>query len=66
MPLQLSDYPQLADLCWSRTGTTIDERDAFALYESGWRFVDQEHLSHEEQALIEKLTEHYGNGLLNV
>ena len=66
MPLQLSDYPQLAALCWSRIVTTIDERDAFALYESGWRFVDHEHLSPEEQALIEKLTEHYGNGVLNV
>ncbi len=41
----------------------------WAYYElgwGGWWFWDREHLSPEEQALIEKLTEHYGNGVLNV
>jgi hypothetical protein len=66
MLLNLAEYPQLADLCWSRIGATIEESDAFAVYESGWRFVDQERLSREEQSLISELTERYGNGVLNV
>ena len=66
MFLQLAKYPQLADLCWNRVSATIDDHDAFALYEAGWRFVDKERLTPEEQALIRDLTERYGNGVLNV
>jgi hypothetical protein len=66
MPVNLSEYPQLADLCWSRTGATIQESEAFAVYEAGWHFVDEERLSPKERSLIRNLMEQYGNGVLNV
>lgn len=62
----IADYPQLALLAWQRRGPVIDAEEAFALYEANWRFVDDETLTNQERALIERLTEAYGKGVLNV
>lgn len=65
--LKIGKYPQLALIAWSRhPGDEIAADEAFGLYESNWRFVDQDGLGKEERDLIEVLTRIYGNGLMNV
>jgi len=65
--LKIGDYPQLALLAWSRKlDDVISAEEAFALYESNWRFVDQNLLDDRERELIDGLTETCGNGLMNV
>ena len=59
-------FPNLHALCWNRVTPYITGRDAFGLYEGYWRFVDMKHISDTELALIRKLAEKFGNGLLNV
>ncbi|MDO4682464.1 MAG: hypothetical protein Q4B17_06700 [Lautropia sp.] len=67
MSLHLSDYPQLCLLAWNRDPDEwIDEAEAFALYEANWRHVDQAQLEAREKALIERLTQEYGHGVMNV
>jgi len=44
----------------------LDGRDALALYERNWRFVDKEAFNDEEQKLLNMLVAQYGNGVLNV
>jgi len=62
----IDEYAQLASLCWSRTLRNIEEPDALQLYESGWRFIEKDRLTTSELALITRLAERYGNGVLNV
>lgn len=64
--LQIDDYPQMALLAWNRVVREISGEEAFALYESNWRFVDVDHLEPHEAALIDRLTKQYGHGVLNV
>ena len=59
-------FPNLQLLCWNRATPFVTERDAFGLYERNWRFVDAGNMPEEERALIHRLTEKYGRGLLNV
>ena len=65
--LKIGKYPQLALIAWSRhPDDAITAEEAFGLYESNWRFIDQDRLEQSERDLIEVLTETYGNGLMNV
>jgi len=65
--LKIGQYPQLALIAWSRQpDDEITAEEAFDLYESNWRFVDQEGLGQEECDLIQALIKIYGNGLMNV
>jgi hypothetical protein len=64
--VEVRRYPNLRLLCWNRTEPILTARDAFALYERNWRFVDTKNLGEDERRLIEKLTRKYGNGVLNV
>lgn len=65
--LRIDDYPQLKLIAWSRAAAgNIDERDAYALYERNWRFIEQHELTREEKVLIERLSHKFGNGLLHV
>jgi hypothetical protein len=65
--LKIGQYPQLALIAWSRRpDDEITAEEAFGLYESNWRFVDQDRLEQCERDLIEVLTKTYGNGLMNV
>jgi hypothetical protein len=59
-------YPSLRALCWSRAGRYVTTRDAFALYERNWRFVDHANLLERERELIRRLAEQFGGGVLNV
>ncbi|MFT3662571.1 MAG: hypothetical protein QM809_14690 [Gordonia sp. (in: high G+C Gram-positive bacteria)] len=63
----VADYPELRFLCWNLDPTTtVDGPGALALYERNWRHVDQDRLTEREAALIERLVECYGNGVLLV
>jgi hypothetical protein len=65
--LKIGQYPQLALIAWSRRpDDEITAEEAFGLYESNWRFVDQDGLGQEERDLIQALIKIYGNGLMNV
>ena len=67
MQVQVENYAQLRDLCWNRaTDTVLDGRNALAIYERNWRFVDKGALSDQEQVLLDTLVARYGNGVLNV
>lgn len=58
-------YPELALLVWNRDPKRpMAARDAFALYERNWRFVDVERMTPEERRLLARLTAVYGNGVL--
>ncbi|GGY51200.1 hypothetical protein [Pseudoduganella albidiflava] len=65
--LKIGQYPQLALIAWSRRADDIiTASEAFELYESNWRFIEQESLDDDERELIEVLTATCGNGLMNV
>jgi hypothetical protein len=64
--ITIDEYPQLSALCWSHVVRTVEEPEALQLYESGWRFIEKDRLTSSEQALITRLAELYGNGVLNV
>ncbi len=64
--LNVDEYPQLALLAWNRVVRQVTGEEAFALYERNWRFVDPNTLTTAEAALIDRLTEQYGHGVLNV
>jgi hypothetical protein len=65
--VRAADFPELKLLVWNRPeGVELDEQEALALYEANWRFVDQALLTAPEQALIERLKNEYGRGVLHV
>jgi len=64
--IELKRYPNLRFLTWQLHQELIREDEAFAVYEREWRHIDVANLTTEEQALIDHLTERYGNGVLNV
>ncbi len=59
-------FPNLKLLCWNRAAPFLTGRDAFGLYERNWRFVDTKNMPDDERALIRRLAERYGRGVLNV
>ena len=65
--IHIADYPQLRNIIWNRPGaTTIDAREAFALYEANWRFVDHNAMPLHERLLIEQLKQEVGKGVMYV
>lgn len=64
--VKLDDYPELKLIAWHVNAPQIDEEAAFAIYERNWRYIDHERLSDCEKALIEKLAERFGRGVMNV
>jgi len=67
MQVRLHDYPQLQFIAWNRQKDDfIEEEEAFALYERNWRWVEEASLSINERMLIERLTQVFGHGVLNV
>ena len=55
--VNLLDYPHLAELAWHlKPGTPLEDAEAFALIERGWRHLDLDALDERERALIERLT----------
>ena len=63
--ITVSDYPNLALLCWNRRVEYVTREDAFNLYEGNWRLVDEAGLLADERALIEELTAEFGRGVIN-
>lgn len=62
-----ADFPELKALAWNRDpAREIPAREAFALYERNWRFVDRDRLSEDETHLIEELAHAFGHGRLLV
>ncbi|MCD9006763.1 helix-turn-helix domain-containing protein [Luteimonas sp. XNQY3] len=65
--VRLAEYPQLKRLTWNQPGIdALDERDALALYERYWDLVDADQMDASERALLERLVQWYGNGVLHV
>lgn len=65
--IRLSDFPQLRLIAWNQAASdVISGGEAFALYEANWRHVDEATLLPTERALIERLTQIHGRGLMNV
>lgn len=65
--IRLSDFPQLRMLAWNRPAEVeVDEAEALALYEANWRFVEPETLNEAEVALLRRLVQEQGAGLLLV
>ena len=60
------DYPSLHALTWNRRDPRLTPRDAFALYERNWRFVDAARMPDAERKLVSQLTERFGDGILHV
>ncbi|TPI41641.1 hypothetical protein FJW07_03775 [Mesorhizobium sp. B3-1-9] len=64
-PIIPAEFPELQALAWNRDVTCpIPAKEAFALYERNWRFVDQKHLTAREKLLIMKLADEFGHGIL--
>jgi len=67
MAVRVADYPQLKLLAWSlKPDAELDDVQALALYEAGWRFIEQHALTPSERALIDRLVRTVGRGVLNV
>jgi hypothetical protein len=60
----ISEYPELAHILWDLHIEAISEKDAFYYYERRWRYVFRESLTDKEAALIQRLSEQYGNGVI--
>ena len=63
--VRLADYPQLRDIAWNRNEPYLPAAEAFALYERNWRFVDPDRMTVAERALLARLTDEFGNGVIN-
>ncbi len=63
--IPVDDYPGLRLLCWNRRAPYVTRREAFALYERNWRFVDARAAPEHERALIDALAHEFGHGLIN-
>jgi hypothetical protein len=63
--LDLDRWPVLRSLAWNRAGRWIPAEDALALYERNWRFVEPDRLTAAEAALIERLKNRFGGGVVN-
>lgn len=62
-----ADYPQLRRLLWNQPGVeTLDERDALGLYERNWDLLEPDRMTPAERALLDRLVETHGNGILHV
>ena len=63
--VRVADYPNLELLCWNIEAPCITRRNAFALYERSWRFIDVAGAPERERALIDELAREFGRGLIN-
>jgi hypothetical protein len=61
--VRLADYPMLKELAWGLHDEYLPAREAFALYERNWRYVDRARLADPEKTLIRHLTDGFGGGI---
>lgn len=65
--IQIDEYPQLKRLIWNRPAANVlAEREALALYERHWDLVDADDMTAHESALLRRLVDKYGQGILHV
>lgn len=65
--LRLRDFEQLARVAWNRRAVrTVGARDALALYERNWRFIEPATMRRQEKDLLDFLVREYGGGVLHV
>lgn len=66
MTIVPNDFQELRLICWHRSPELpMEEQEAFKLYERNWRYVDEAAMRPKEKALIKRLMERYGHGVLN-
>ena len=63
--VDVAPYPSLELLCWNLATPRISRRDAFAIYERNWRWIDTAGTPAHERAFIDSLAEEFGSGLIN-
>ncbi len=63
--VRVADFPALRDITWSLKDEYLSARDAFALYERNWRFLDSARLSPREAELVHRLAARFGHGVIN-
>ena len=63
--VDVTPYPSLKLLCWNLATPRITRRDAFAIYERNWRWIDNASTPAHERAFIDSLAEEFGGGLIN-
>ena len=63
--VRVANYPNLKLLCWSFGAPYVTRRNAFALYERNWRWLDIAGAPPHERELIDDLAREFGRGLIN-
>ena len=63
--IDVESYPNLKLLCWNLATPCVTRRDAFAIYERNWRWIDAANTPPHERALIDSLAAEFGGGLIN-
>lgn len=64
--IDIRRYPQLRALCWNIHGASYLDADvAFGKYERNWHWIEQDSLTPRESALIQRLADKYGAGVIN-
>lgn len=63
--VEVGPYPNLKLLCWNLAAARITRRDAFAIYERNWRWIDAADTPAHERAFIDGLAAEFGGGLIN-
>jgi hypothetical protein len=56
-------YPELNNLLWDIHCYLVDPKVAFDMYEHRWRYVDTKQITPKEKALVQRLTNEFGNGV---
>ncbi|MGE5864243.1 MAG: helix-turn-helix domain-containing protein [Rhizobacter sp.] len=66
--IRLKHYPQLRGLAWHIRDdeAELTPEEAFELYERNWRYLDKEAILPREHALIERLKQNVGQGVMLV
>ncbi|HUP09959.1 MAG TPA: hypothetical protein VMU47_22605 [Caldimonas sp.] len=63
--VDIEQWPRLRELAWNRADRWIPAEEALALYERNWRFVQPNELTAEEAALVDRLKQQFGGGVVN-
>jgi hypothetical protein len=65
--IAVADYPQLRDAAWFiADDAKFTDQEALAFYERNWKYIEEDKLQPHEQALINRLINEVGHGILNV
>lgn len=65
--IRIADYPQLKDAAWYIAENALfTDEEALAFYERNWKYIEEDKLQPNELALIHRLVDEIGHGILNV